>query len=112
MFVACSSDDEVASDKGYSDLPVWMQPRVEQLEKLLFGDYGASRENPSLFYGVYMATGIHGETVYRVYNSFSNCLMCELYDEKGNSVAYVDVFGSIGLGDTMGDEGWVLVYPK
>ena len=40
---------------------------------------------------------------------YDNCLWCNLYDEKGNQVDYIDVFGER---DHRGDEGWVVLFPR
>jgi hypothetical protein len=104
---ACSSDDE---SKGsavdeYSELPAWLVPQAKALE-VEFKDFKGA---PSLCYSISRAAGIHGETVYHVYRIYDNCLLCNIYDEKGNQVDYIDVFGER---DHKGDEGWVVLFPR
>ena len=104
-YCACSSDDESVGKNGYDELPAWLVPQAEALAEE-FKDYSG---DPTLFYSISCATGIHGETVYRIYRAYDSCLMCNLYDDKGNPVDYVDVFGKR---DTIGDEGWKIIFPK
>ena len=104
---ACSSDDESKSSTvdEYSELPAWLVPQAKALEDE-FKDF---KGDPSLRYSISRATGIHGETVYHISRIYENCVMCNLYDEKGNPVNYIDVFGER---DHRGDEGWVVIFPK
>ena len=104
---ACSSDDESKSSTvdEYSELPAWLVPQAKALEDE-FKDF---KGDPSLCYSISRATGVHGETVYHVYRMYDSCLLCNLYDEKGNQVDYIDVFGER---DHKGDEGWVVIFPK
>ena len=101
----CSSDDESVRKNGYDELPAWLVPQAEALAE----EFKDCLGDPTLFYSISCATGIHGETVYRIYRAYDSCLMCNLYDDKGNPVDYVDVFGKR---DTIGDEGWKIIFPK
>ena len=105
---ACSNDDENSTANDYDDLPAWLIPQAKDLEAC-FKNYSG---NPSLLYSISRATGIHGETVYRIYRAVDSCSFCNLYDENGNHVDYTDVFGEIKEGDVIGDEGWIVVFPK
>lgn len=102
---ACSSDDESNQVDEYSELPAWLVPQAKALE----AQYKDWSGDPSLYYSIRRATGIHGETVYHIYRAFDSCLLCDLYDENGNSVDYIDVFGERQY---VGDEGWVVIFPK
>ena len=120
---ACSSDDESKSSTvdEYSELPAWLVPQAKALEdeelpawlvpqaKALEDEFKDFKGDPSLCYSISRATGIHGETVYHISRIYENCVMCNLYDEKGNPVNYIDVFGER---DHRGDEGWVVIFPK
>ena len=107
-FLACSSDDDKATVFNYDELPAWLIPQAKGFAES-HKDYDGDL---AILYSISRATGIHGETVYRIYNVFDSCLMCNLYDEDGNPVSYADVFGEKGEGDTIGDEGWVVIFPR
>jgi hypothetical protein len=101
---ACSSDDEKQNntEDKYSELPAWLIPQAKALEDEF-------KDDLSICCSISRATGIHGETVYHISRFYENCMMCNLYDEKGNPVNYIDVFGER---DRRGDEGWVVIFPK
>jgi len=105
---ACSNDDENSKVNDYDELPVWLISQAKNMAES-FKNYDG---DPSLLYSISCTTGIHGETVYRVYRAYDSCLFCNLYDENGNHVDYTDVFGEIKEGDVIGGEGWIIIFPK
>ena len=105
---ACSNDDENSTVNDYDELPAWLISQAKNLEES-FKNYSG---DPSLLYSISRTTGIHGETVYRIYRIYDSCLFCNLYDENGKHVDYTDVFGEIKEGDVIGGEGWIIVFPK
>ena len=104
-FTACSNDDENVVMNENDEMPAWLLPKAEALAE----SFKDIKGDPALFYSISRATGIHGETVYRIYRVWDSCQYCNLYDEKGNHVDYVDVFGKR---DIVGSEGWVVIFPK
>lgn len=104
-FLACSSDEDSVTVNEYDELPAWLIPQAKELTESFKNFDG----DPSLLYSISRATGIHGETVYHIYRAYDSCLMCNLYDKNGNPVSYEDVFGNR---ETIGDEGWVVIFPK
>ena len=104
-FGACSSDDDAVTDYSYEELPAWLIPQAQKMAESHKGYTG----DPTLISHISIATGIHGEKVYRIYSVLSSCIYCDLYDENGNNVAYQDVFGDKDI-DSEG--GWVIIFPR
>lgn len=102
---ACSSDDDNITQNEYDELPAWLIPEAQKMAET-FKNYEG---DPTLFYSISRTTGIHGETVYHIYRAIDSCIYCNLYDENGNHVDFIDVFGKK---DTIGDEGWKIIFPK
>ena len=102
---ACSSDDENITVNEYDELPAWLIPEAQKMAE----DFKNFEGDPTLLYSINRATGIHGETVYHIYRAIDSCIYCNLYDENGNHVDFIDVFGKK---DTIGDEGWKIIFPK
>ena len=102
---ACSSDDESIAQNDYDELPAWLIPEAQKMAE----EFKNFEGDPTLLFSISRATGIHGETVYRIYRTFDSCIYCNLYDENGNQVDYFDVFGEK---DTIGNEGWKIIFPK
>ena len=104
-FLSCSNDEEESIVNDYDELPAWLIPQAKELAESFKNVEG----DPRLYYNISRTTGIHGETVYHIYRVWDSCLMCNLYDTWGNPVSYGDVFGKR---DTIGNEGWVVIFPK
>ena len=104
---ACSSDEDSITEYeyDYDELPAWLIPQAKELAES-FKNYEG---NPTLLHSISRNTGIHGEIVYHIYRAIDSCIYCNLYDENGNHVDYLDVFGKK---DTIGDEGWKIIFPK
>ena len=102
---ACSSDEENIVQNEYDELPAWLIPEAQKLAET-FKNYEG---DPTLLYKISRATDIHGKTVYHIWRIYDSCIYCNLYDENGNHVDYLDVFGKK---DTIGDEGWKIIFPK
>ena len=104
-FSACSSDEDEVTEYSYDELPAWLIPQAKEVAE----SFNNVEGDLALFYSISRATGIHGETVYHIYRIYDSCVWCNLYDKNGNQVSYADVFGEK---TTIGDEGWVIVFPK
>ena len=104
-FLACSSDEDQTKVYNYDELPAWLVPQAQEMTE----EFKGIDMDPSLLFGISRATGVHGETVYHIWRAYDSCWMCNLYDEKGNSIDYADAFGEDVVA---GNEGWVVIFPK
>ena len=100
-----SSDEDQTFMYDYDELPAWLVPQAQKMVE----EFKGIDIDPSLLFGIRRATGIHGETVYHIWRAYDSCWMCNLYDVNGNPIAYADAFGE---NDVIGNEGWVVIFPK
>ncbi|WP_460687009.1 hypothetical protein [Niabella aquatica] len=76
-FLACSKKNNVDNNIP-RDIPAWLQARIEKMVK---------EENKKLF----TVTGykIDGVGYFNISMAHQSCMLCDIYDEKGNSASIV-----------------------
>lgn len=72
-FLACSKKNSVDNNIP-RDIPAWLQARIEKMEK---------EENKSLY--TITEYKINGVGYFNISMAFQSCMLCDVYDEKGNS---------------------------